>query len=223
MKLSENTLDILKNFSVINPNMLFKPGQTLSTIAEAKNIMASAKIEESIPSEFGIYDLTEFLSTLSLTQEPELEFLEDSLTIREKNASIRYFYSGKELLTVPTKNVTMPKAELQISLTEDDLNKVKRAASVLGHPNLEIAGKNGIISLQVVDPKNPTANKYSLVIDENNACKETFSFIVVIGNLKIIPGDYVVSISSKLISHFKNTSVPIEYWIALEKTSTFNS
>ena len=223
MKLSETTIDILKNFSAINPNMLFRPGQTIGTIAEAKNIMASAKIEENIPSEFGIYDLTEFLSTLSLTQDPDLEFHEDSLTIREKNASIRYFYSSKELLTIPTKNVTMPKAELQISLSEDDLNKVRRAASVLGHPNLEITGKDGVINLQVVDPKNPTANKYSLTIDENNACTATFSFVVVIGNLKMLPGDYVVSISSKLISHFKNTTTPVEYWIALEKTSTFTS
>lgn len=222
MKLSETTIAILKNFSTINPNILFRPGQAISTIAEAKNIMAVAKIEEMIPSEFGVYDLTEFLSTLSLLEAPELEFQEDSLTMREKNASIQYFYSGKELLTVPTKSVTMPKAELQICLKEDDLNKVKRAAAVLGHSNLEISGKNGVIKLEVVDPKNPTANKYSLIIEEENPCTAEFSFVIVIGNLKIIPGIYEVSISSKLISHFKNTSIPVEYWIALEKTSTFS-
>lgn len=224
MNLSDTTLDILKNFSTINPNMLFRPGRTISTIAEAKNIMASASIEETIPQEFGIYDLTEFLSTLSLIQSPELDFGEDSLMIREKNASVRYFYSDKSLLTTPTKSVVMPaNSEVQITITESALNSVKRAAAVLGHPNLEISGQGGKISLQVVDPKNPTANKYSIVIDENNSCTDTFSFIVVIGNLKILPGDYSVTISSKLISHFKHATIPVQYWIALEKTSSFKS
>ena len=61
MKLSEQTIEILSNFSGINPNMVFKEGNTLSTISEAKNILASATIEERIPREFGLYDLGEFL------------------------------------------------------------------------------------------------------------------------------------------------------------------
>ena len=223
MKLSSTTLDILKNFSAINPNMLFKPGHQIGTIAEAKNIIASASIEEEIPTEFGIYDLTELLSILSLMGDAEIDFGEDSLQVKEGPASTRYFYSGKELLTVPTKNVTMPKAELTITLTEDHLNRIRKAASVLGHSNLEIQGQNGVVTLRVVDPKNSTANSYNLVVDQSNACTENFSFVMVIGNLKIIPGDYTVSISSKLISCFKNQKLPLTYWIALEKTSTYGN
>lgn len=221
MKLSSTTLDILKNFSAINPNMLFKPGQQIGTIAEAKNIVASATLEEQIPTEFGIYDLTELLSVLSLMDDPEIEFSEDSLQVKEGKASIRFFYSGKELLTVPTKSVTMPKSDVTITLTEDHLVRIRKAASVLGHSNLEILGKGGVITLRVIDPKNPTANSYSLVIDEANACTDSFSFVFVIGNLKIIPGDYTVSISSKLISCFKHQKLPLTYWIALEKTSSY--
>jgi hypothetical protein len=221
MKLSDNTVDILKNFSAINPNMLFRPGSTISTIAEAKNIVASAKISEQIPSEFGIFDLTQFLSTISLLENPELEFTDSSVMVRDGNASIQYYYSSPDVLTVPNKTVNMPNAEVVFNLSSDMISKIKRAASVLGHPTLQILGSNGKITLQIVDLKNPTANKYTIVIDEKNACNEVFSFVMVIGNLKMMAGDYVVSISSKLISHFKNTSTPVEYWIALEKTSTF--
>jgi len=221
MKLSETTIDVLKNFSVINPNMVFKPGKTISTIAEAKNILASAKIEEDIPNQFGIYDLTEFLSTLSLVDNPDIEFTSDSIAINEGNTSIRYYYSSPELLTAPSKNVTMPKAEVKFALSASYINKIKKAASVLGHATLEIIGSNGVITLQVSDIKNASANKYSLVVDSDNECKEPFSFVIVIGNLKMMPGDYAVSISSKLISHFENTTVPVNYYIALEKISTF--
>ena len=221
MKLSVSTVDILKNFSAINPNILFKRGNTLNTIAEAKNIMASAKISEEIPTEFGIFDLTQFLSTVSLLENPDLEFTENSVLVRDGNASIQYYYSSPEVLTVPTKTVNMPNPDVVFNLPSDTINKIKRASSVLGHPTLQITGAKGRITLQIVDLKNPTANKYSIVIDEKNACNEVFSFVMVIGNLKMMAGDYVVSISSKLISHFKNTSTPVEYWIALEKTSTF--
>ena len=221
MKLSENTINLLKNFAGINPNMVFKPGSSIATIAEAKNIMASATITESFPQEFGIYDLNEFLSTLALVENPELSFSEDSITIKDGKTSIRYFYASMDLLTAPSKQVTMPNPEVTFILSEDVLNKVKRASAVLGHANIEIKGENGKIVVNLTDAKNASANKYSIVVDENNACKEAFSFILVIGNLKMVSGDYTVEISSKLISHLKHTTLPVEYWIALEKTSTF--
>jgi len=201
--------------------MVFKPGSSIATIAEAKNIMASATITESFPQEFGIYDLNEFLSTLALVENPDLSFSEDSITIKDGKTSIRYFYASMDLLTAPSKQVTMPNPEVSFILSEDVLNKVKRASSVLGHANIEIKGENGKIIVNLTDAKNASANKYSIVVDENNACKEVLSFILVIGNLKMVSGDYTVEISSKLISHLKHTTLPVEYWIALEKTSTF--
>ena len=201
--------------------MVFKPGTAVSTISEAKNIMASATITEEIPRSFGIYDLTEFLSTCSLMTEPELEFTEDSILLNEGNTSIRYFYAVQENLTAPTKQVNMPKPEVKLTLSADAINKIKKAASVLGHATMVITGAKGKVTLSVADLNNETANKYSIIVDEANACKEAFSFVMVIGNLKMLPGDYTVSISSKLISHFKNNSTPVEYWIALEKSSTF--
>lgn len=223
MKLSDTTLDILKNFSGINPNILFKTGSTLSTIAEAKNIVATAQIEEKFPRDFGVYDLTEFIAALSLMDSADLEFGSDSVTITDGNASVKFFYSPAELLTVPGKTISMPKCELKLLLSEDVISRIKKAASVLGHATFEISGKSGVVTLSVLDQKNVTANRYSIIVDKENECKEPFSFVMVIGNLKLIPGDYEVSISSKFISHFKNKSTPVEFYIALEKTSTFGS
>lgn len=223
MKLSESTIEILKNFSTINPNLVFKQGNVVRTMAEAKNVVASATIQEQIPSTFGIYDLTEFLSTLSLVEKPELTFKEDSVEISEGSTTIQYYHSPTHLLTSADKQVNMPKGDVCFQLNADSLNKVRRASSVLGHAELQIQGHEGKVSLNVVNLKTPASNKYSLVVDQNNECKEKFSFVVVIANLKIIPGDYTVSVSSRLISHLKHTTLPVEYWVALEKTSTFGS
>lgn len=221
MKLSENTISLLKNFSGINPNMVFKAGNSIATIAEAKNIMASATIAESFPREFGIYDLNEFLSAISLIDDADLDFGQDSITISNGKTSVQYFYSSLELLTSPSKQVSMPNPELTFTLSESIINKIRKASAVLGHGTLEIKGNKGQIIINLTDLKNASANKYSIVVDENNACREVFSFILVIGNLKMVAGDYTVEISSKLISHLKHTTLPVEYWIALEKTSTF--
>lgn len=217
MKLSETTIEVLKNFAAIQPNMLFKPGKTVSTVSEAKNIFASATIEEDIPQEFGVYDLNEFLAMLTLVDEPELEFSDKVIRISSGKTSIEYFCSTADVLTAPSKSVNMPKADLKVVLSADVFGKIKKAASVLGHATLEISGKKGVVTCRVVDLKNGTANKYSLIVDEDNANKETFSYVVSIGNLKMLPGDYTVAISSKFISHFKNNVTPVEYYVALEK------
>ena len=221
MKLSDTTIELLKNFALINTNMLFKPGNTISTISMAKNILAKAEIVETFPREFGIYDLNEFLSVLSLLKEPELEFGTDSLAISQGDAKITYYYASPATLTAPQKSLSMPKPEVVLKLSADVIAQIRRAASALGHSELAFAGSNGKVTIVICDPKNGTANRFSIVADSKNACTESFNFIMSIGSMKLFPGDYTLEISSKLISRFKCESAPIETFVALEKTSTF--
>ena len=220
--LSEDTINVLKNFATINPNLVFTPGQKVKTISEAKTIMAQADIVEDMPREFGIYDLNEFLSVYNLVEQPSLEFEDKSVLINgANNQVVRYFFSETEILTTPQKDIQMPDAELGFTLTEEILNQIRKAAAVLGHTELSLKGDNGVITASVVDTKDNTSNSFSYELDRDNACKESFNFIVSIPNLKLLPGDYFVSISSKLISNWTNNNYPIEYFIALEKNSSF--
>ena len=164
MKLSDNTLNILKNFSTINPNLVFKEGNQLKTISVAKNILATATIDETIPSEFGIYDLPEFLSVIGLIEDAELVIGDTSAKIRGDGDSLNYFFSDVSNLTTPQKDITMPKCEIEFDLTEVSLGKLRRAASTMGVSEVLVVGEeNGVgISIQVVDTKNPTSNSYQL-------------------------------------------------------------
>ena len=224
MNLSTDTLNVLKNFATINPNIVFKPGQKLKTISESKTILASAEIVEDFPKEFGVYDLNEFLSVLSLIDQPTLEFEDKSVLIKGGNSSqqIRYFFSEADILTTPQKEIQMPDPELGVNIEEDKLNQIRKAAAVLGHTELSLIGNNGLITASVLDTKDSTSNVFEIELDKDNSCKNEFQFVVSIPNLKLLPGDYFVSISSKLISNWTNSNYPVDYFIALEKNSSYN-
>ena len=223
MELSEDTLNVLKNFSGINPNMMIRSGNTIKTISEARTVLSRATVSEEFPVDFGIYDMNEFMGVLQLVDTPKLKFEDDYVVVNDSTgrSKVKYFYSSEDTLTTPQKDITMPEANVKFTLDNETLNRLKRAASTLGHSEISISGKDGVLSLSVVDSQNMTSNVFSIDVDGEFESDAVFNFILSTNNLKILPGDYEVSISSKLISQFSHTSLDVRYWIALEKTSTF--
>ena len=224
MKLSELTSSVLKNFASINQNLVIKEGKTISTMSAMKNIVAKAEVDEDFPREIAIYDLNEFLAALSLFTNPVLDFSENHVMITEEGKtgnSLKYFYSDPSVVTTPSSEITMPETEVKFSLDSSDLSKVQRAASVIGSPDL-VLEKNGTGSyLTVKDKKNDTANNYSLDVDAEGSGEYNFFFKV--ENLKLLPTNYDVNVSSKNISHFKSQAGnAVEYWIALEPESSYS-
>lgn len=224
MNLSQDTVGILKNFASINPNIVLKVGNTVKTISEAKNIMAAADISEDIPVEFGIYDLNEFLNVVSLFDEPVVQF-EDTKKCRIADArqkqSVNYYFSDPSILTSPQKDIIITEFDVTFTLTGNQMNSLRRAAATLGVSDMVIEGKDGDVVIKVTDLKDPTSNSYELEIATSNA-SGNFNLVFNINNLKVIPGDYQVDISKKLIAKFNHQEFNVHYWIALEKNSTFN-
>ena len=221
MKLSNETKEVLKNFSTINQNLVIKEGSSISTMSAMKNIIANASVSENFPKEFAIYDLNEFLAALSLFDKPELDFKDDFVVITEegsKGKSLKYWYSDPSVVTTPSREITMPSRDITYTFSSSTLSEVQRAAAVIGAPDMVL--ENG--KLKVTDKKNSTANDYetSLDVNENGA---DYKFWFKVENLKIIPGEYEVEVSSKNISHFKNSSKDIEYFIALEPESSYSA
>ena len=223
MELKESTLSVLKNFASINPNIVIAEGNTLKTITEAKNVLAEATVEENFPKTVGVYDLSEFLGVLNLVDVPKLTFEDDYAIVSDSSgrSKVKYFFSDIEMLTTPSKSITMPSDDVKFFLDAGTLSKLKRASSTLGHTEVSVKPvSSGVIELSIVDSQNVTSNTFSIEVD-GEFTEENFNFVLNINNMKIIDGDYDVTISSKLISNFVNKGVPIQYWIALEKSSTF--
>ena len=220
MKLSENTVNLLKNFSSINQSILFKEGQKLRSISVMKNILVEANVSEEFPKDFGIYDLNQFLNGLSLCENPELDFKNNEyVVIRQGNRRSKFFFADPSVIVAPPeKEISLPSEDVEFILTAQDLQQLKKAASVYQVPDISVVGEAGVIKLVARDKKNDTSNDFEIIVGETDL---EFVFNFKEENLKIVPGNYDVVVSEKLLSRFVNQNQDVTYYIALEPDSTF--
>ena len=223
MKLSKHTLTMLKNFSDINMSIEIKEGNILRTVSVQKNILAQAELEDSFPQDFAIYELNRFLGAVSLFDDPEFQFNGKSANIGTTRHSVDYVYCDPSMIvTPPENNITFPDPEVKFTLSQDALSQIMKASNVLGTPEIAIEGgphPNDVIKLKALDVNNDSTDTFKVVLDEKSG--NTFRFVFKTENMKMIPGNYDVEISSKGISHFTLQGQKLEYWIATESTSSF--
>ena len=220
MKLSDNTLTLLKNFSNINQSILFKQGKSLRTISVMKNILAEATINEELPKDFGIYDLIQFLNGLSLHNNPDLDFENDNfVVIKEGRSRSKYFFADPNVIVCPPeKSIDLPTEDVSFELKTEQLDKLMKAAGIYQLPDLSAIGENGVVKLVVRDKKNDTSNDFAVVVGETEG---NFVFNFKVENIKLIPGSYDVVVSQKLLSKFTCREHDLTYYIALEPDSTY--
>ena len=220
MKLTDKTISLLKNFSSINQSILFKEGNKLRTISVMKNILAEATVTEDFTKDFGVYDLNEFLNTLSLYQNPELDFKNGGYVVmKEGKSRSKYFFADPNVIvSPPDKDISLPSEDVCFEVSTDQLDKLLKASSIYQSPDLSAIGENGVIKLVVRDKKNDTSNDYSVIVGETDS---EFCFNFKVENIKILPGTYEVVVSQKLLSRFTAKNSDLTYYIAMEPDSTF--
>jgi hypothetical protein len=218
MKLSKETLLLIKNYASINSNLLLKAGNKLSTLAVGNTIMSTVTVAETFPSEFGIYDVNEFLGALSLFEDADLEFSDKYVTMSQGKGSIKYFAAAESAMVVPKKDITFPEAEINFTLDANVYSMILKTAPLLKSSDVSLVGNGSTISVVVVDKKNQTGNAYNYELGTTTL---NFKVNLKIDNLKMLPGDYDVSISSKKISRFKAKGSDLVYYVAVEADSTF--
>ena len=222
MKLSETTINLLKNFKEINQSILFKTGNKLRTISVMKNILAEATIQEDIPKDFGIYDLSQFINGIELHKPsiPEFDFSNDNhVVIKEGKMRSDYFFADPNvIITPPEKAIELPSEDVTFDLSTQQLDKLLKAAGIYQLPDLSVVGENGVVKLLVRDKKNDTSNRFSITVGETES---VFNFNFKVENIKILPGTYHVVVSQKLLSRFTSKNYDLIYYIALEPDSTF--
>jgi hypothetical protein len=225
MKLSNETLSVLKNFATINQGIMFKKGSKLRTISSLKSILAEVTIKEDIPSEFGVYDLNNFLSVVSLHKDdPSFDFDEKHVVIvgNKGRSKIKYRFCESTMINLPPdKQVTMPDPEITFDFTSEDFDWVMKAASVLSSPQVAIESDGKSVNIVTLDLANDSAHTDSLQLDVNPT-GDKYRMVFKTENIsKVLPGSYEVKISSKGIAHFKNKNVDLQYWISTEAGSKF--
>lgn len=219
MKISKQTFDVLKNFSEINENLLIKPGNKLQTISVMKNVLAEATVEETFDKEFAIYDLNSLLSVLSLYESPDITLNDDYLTVSQGKSSSKFWYADPSLVVSPTKTITMPSSEVKVRITQSNYTDLLKASNIMQLPDVGLVSDGDTINLIATDKKNQTSNQFNVEVAEGTGTK--FNFYFKRENLRMIPGEYDLTISSKNISHWVNANKNLQYWVALETDSTY--
>lgn len=225
MKLSNETLDVLKNFGNINSGIFFKKGKVVKTVSPHKNILALANIPDEIPSEFGIYDLNEFLSAVSMYKDDlDLQFVSNDIIITglKGRSKMKYRSCQPSLLVTPPENdLKMPDPEIKFELSADEFKWIMNSANILGSPQISIESNGEKVSINTLDTSNDSAHTQTLDLNIDPAGNKYKMMFKTENIAKLLQGSYDVEISSKGISHFTNKNHTVEYWISTESGSTF--
>jgi|688.fasta_scaffold45994_6 hypothetical protein len=218
MKIDVDTVNVLKNFSKINSSIVVQEGNVLKTISPTKTIMAKANVKTDFPKRFAIYELDRFLATLSTFTDPELDFKNRHVDVKDNRRVTNYLYADEStVIKAPENEISLPTVDVKFTLINDDLKTIEKSSGILNLPDIVITGDGKNIYIQAADTKVSSGTTDSIEIGLTD---KTFRAIFKAENInKIIPGDYDVSISSKGISRFVGNGV--EYYIAVEATSTF--
>lgn len=213
MKFEKSDIEVLENFATINSNMLFRPGTEIRTISPAKNVFAVATIQQEIPQQFAIFDLSNFLSVLSIG-EGDLDFQDNHVEVNTLGGSINYYFSNPELiLAAPEKNIVVDK-EFSFELTSDDVKQLFKIGALLSAPHLSFTCKKGKVTMQLADRKNSSSNSFKKVVGKHDG---DFDVYVSFDTIKVLPLNYTVSISKKKVLHFESQNV--QYWVSVDANS----
>ena len=213
--ISQSTMEVLRNFCSINKSIVMKPGNQVSTLSINKNILAIADVEEQFDSQISIYDLGVFLGGLSLFDSPKIDTTQTNyVTVSDQRgkSKTRFFYADPDIITqAPDKEIVIPSEDVKFRLDAGHLKQLTKAAAIYQLPDLCLFSDNGVMNLCVTDKKNDTSNSYSVEVGTND---EEFCYCFKVENLKLLAGDYNVTISKQNVALFQGDG--IKYFIALE-------
>lgn len=215
MKLSEHTMTVLKNFASINSGIVLRQGNIQKTMSPEKSILVEAELEETIPTSFGIYDLNQFLGNATTMSNPELEFSEKSVSMKDDTFTLYYLSCSPELIiTPPDKELVINDPDATVDLSHATLAKILRLASMNDLPHVSFIAKDGELKLQAHEKSNPSSNHVSTSICEYAGNEFTATFKA--ENLKIIPDDYTVIIKAGAFAKFSSKNRKLTYFVAME-------
>ena len=211
MKIDQNTINVLKNFSTINPSIAINKGNVIKTMSPSKTIVAKSVVSSDFPRNFAIYNLGRFISIISTFNDPEFTFFDKHVDISEGNSVIHYVYADESvIIQAPEKDLVMPTVNITFTLTNDDLRNVEKAASILSLPMLIVSGNDGKLFVQTADLDKPTGDVYAIQIGETDL---KFKAVFKRENIKMVPGDYSVDICPRMAKFYTQN---LEYFVAIE-------
>ena len=216
MRLSDTTTKVLKNFASINPSILLNEGQTIRTISPQKNVMAQAVTDEPITDSMCLYDINQFLNIAESIDDCVINVNASKAILSNpqntQNSTV-FFADPSVIVTPPEKNINVKNEQFTFNLSDKELVKILRMASLCNAEELILQQRNdGTVLCKVTNTANPTSNDFSLVVEATNSTGETeLPATLEVTKLNFIKDTYEVHVYEKIV-HFQGSIA--EYWIA---------
>jgi hypothetical protein len=217
MKLSTDTINILKNFATINSNLRIHAGSELSTIGPGKDVFARASITETFPREFNIYDLNSFLALITLMEDQDVDFGDQSLSVSKDGGKFEYFYAQPDVIIAPEAGKNIPvEPHFTFDMSKADIEMLNKAAGIASAKHIVLKSVGGKVTISVGDPKTANSNNYTRTVGES---EHAFNCLMPVERLKVVADGYRVTLSKLKFLHFKHATKPLAYWLALDPES----
>jgi hypothetical protein len=218
MKLSSETLEVLKNFASSNPAIIIHPGNVVRSRAPDKSWFAEATVPDSFEKKIVLYNFGGFLGVLSLFRNdpPELRFGDTHVEISDGRQRIDYTLGAESeslIAAAPDKTPPFPKPDFEFDVGIEDLQKALKAISVLGLSELAIEVKDERVLLRGADRKNKAKNVYSAVVAEAPGVADRVSYLLK-DVLIMLPRNYRVGMH-KTVTRWSAEN--LVYWTANAK------
>lgn len=224
MQLRSETVNVLKNFSSINTNLVIRRGNKIETMSPSNDIIAAFEADDEFDTQLSIFNLNEFLGVLGAFEKPELELEDKYVLIRQGRQNVKYVYAEESLLITAPKNqekivAALANPSVSFNLSDTTLAKLQKMSGILGAEDLAVIGDGSKITLKVLDKKNPNSNEFEL--DTEVSTDKVFQVNFKMDKLRILQGSYTIDIT-KRVSKFTNDGIKLYYYIAVESDSVFN-
>lgn len=217
MKISKRTLELLKNFSQINSNILIREGNVLSTLSAQNLIFARATVDEHFPQEFAIYDLNSLLGILTLGDDQEIAFGEKSLTVSKDNGKFEYYYADPSIIHAPPNKNPNTEPHFEFGLGLGEISTIQKAIGITGATTISVVADGTNAMLVVGDPETSCSNSYQKLLGQTDM---TFDCRLGISKFKPINDTYTCAITTRKYLYMSSTSRDLKYWMALDLEST---
>ncbi len=220
LKLSKQTVDVLKNFVTINPSIYFKKGNVLTTIDPGKNIFARYESPETFEEhDFGIYKLDRLINILSFFEDPEIVIEPNFLLVYSGKNTAKIKFSPPDVLIYPKRDEAKLKSvSIEFDLTQDHIESMLRAVALMELPEIALSSDGEFIYLKAINSKTPDEDSFTIEVVETNEDKP-FTALFDKNHLKIMPAAYHVQLSAKGWAKLSNDM--ITYVIAMQSNSKF--
>jgi hypothetical protein len=223
MILSDATIEVLQNFSAINPSMVLEWSGTVGVVAQQGNVIAIAEVPERYPYKWSIYDVPQLLSSIKVMDKAATaECFSDHVVFKHARTALKYKFTEPSLIkTIQNKTGAVKGPVFNGYLKWEELQQLFKAAMLLRntHVTISVNQYNNSATLMSTTANNPATNQFSIdipIVELIDPLKAQEQSLFKIEYFNLLKNEYKVCLAERCL-YLESVDGKVKYWIGKEK------